>query len=355
MFGHLVSEKRKSLGIRLKELSVRTAIDQTLLSRIEQGKRPATEAQLKSLCDALSLDTQSATIEWMTDKVVEMIAYKPYAHEVLMAAESRVAYLSGKHNWQVPNLSNELKELLKQADELRERWTSKRPLDVSHLERLRDYFDVEYTFESNRIEGNTLTLQETALVINEGLTIGGKSVREHLEAINHAEAIKLVHEFVSNKELITKRTVLDIHRLILKGIDDRNAGVYRNVPVRISGSDVELPQPYRLDQLMEDYFEFYLIQRERMHPILLAAEMHERLVSIHPFIDGNGRTSRLVMNLILIQNGYPRVNIKGETASRLEYFRALQTMQQDADPLPFYSLVAREAIRSLESHLEWVL
>jgi Fic family protein len=109
-----------------------------------------------------------------------------------------------------------------------------------------------------------------------------------------------------------------------------------------------------LDKLMDDYFQFYQLHKKRLHPVILAAEIHERLVSIHPFIDGNGRTARLAMNLVLLQQGYTRANIKGEDASRLKYYETLQQVQLDNDRMPFYHLIADETLRSLEEHIELI-
>jgi Fic family protein len=142
--------------------------------------------------------------------------------------------------------------------------------------------------------------------------------------------------------------------LILKGIDKDNAGRFRSVPVRISGSEHLPPQPFLLDKMMEEYFVHYNAQKKILHPVILAAEMHERLVSIHPFIDGNGRTSRLVMNLILLRNGLSIANLKGDVDSRLTYYRALEAVQVDNNPEPFYHLVADAVRDSLERHLELV-
>jgi Fic family protein len=219
---------------------------------------------------------------------------------------------------------------------------------------MEEYFQTSYTFESNRIEGNTLTLQETHLVINEGITIGGKSMHEHLEAINHKEAIALLMDLVSNKTPFTAFRLKQLHQLILKGIDTKNAGVYRRLPVRISGSAHIPPEPYLVDKLMEDYFLFYESQKSIVHPALLAAEMHERLVSIHPFVDGNGRTARLVMNLILLQNGYTIANLKGNLADRMRYYQALEKVQINHENEDFYQLILEHAEISLTEHLHLV-
>jgi Fic family protein len=187
-------------------------------------------------------------------------------------------------------------------------------------DQIRNALRFEMIYESNKIEGNTLTLRETQMVIEKGLTVGGKSLVEHLEATNHQEAILFVEDIVSQKVDFSERVLKQIHGLILHGIDRENAGIYRKVPVLISGSKHIPPQPYLIDSLMESYFHFYEAQKQVLHPIDLAAEMHERLASIHPFIDGNGRTSRLIMNLILLQHHYPLAIIAGEMSERLEYY-----------------------------------
>ena len=153
---------------------------------------------------------------------------------------------------------------------------------------------------------------------------------------------------------LNSHVLKQIHQLILKGIQDQHAGKYRSVPVLISGSMHVPPAPYLLDKLMEDYFLFYEQNLGRLHPVILAAEMHERLVTIHPFIDGNGRTARLVMNLILWQNGFTTANIKGGKKSRLAYYNALEKVQLHQDATDFQELVVDYALASLKAHLELV-
>ncbi len=178
--------------------------------------------------------------------------------------------------------------------------------------KIQDALDIEYTYESNRIEGNTLTLQETALVVNEGVTISGKSMREHLEAINHSEAIDYIKDIAKKDIEISERTIKEIHALIFaRNRSLKNAGKYRTVPVMISGSIHMPPQPYLIEKQMEDFMiKFRQMEEEKVHPVLIAAYLHDELVRIHPFIDGNGRTSRLLMNLYLLRNGYTLVTLK---------------------------------------------
>ena len=230
----------------------------------------------------------------------------------------------------------------------------------TRLDALRDTLDnasiraalsIELVYESNKIEGNTLTLRETQLVVNEGITIGSKTVREHLEAINHSEAIDLLYDIVGNKVAFTETILKQIHGLVLHGIDRDNAGIYRRVPVMIAGSENLPPQPYLLQPLMEAYFAFYETNKNTLHPVILAAEMHERLVNIHPFIDGNGRTSRLVMNLILLQHGYPLAILKGDYDSRIKYYEVLEMASAHNDTSIFHLFIAETVHSSLQKYL----
>lgn len=143
--------------------------------------------------------------------------------------------------------------LLKECDYLKSRLSELRPLPFEALKKIEEALAIEYTYESNRIEGNTLTLQETALVVNEGVTIAGKSMREHLEAINHSEAIDYIKDFARSELEINERTIKEIHALVLHGINRENAGRYRTVPVMISGSRHLPPQPYLIGKQMEDF------------------------------------------------------------------------------------------------------
>lgn len=243
-----------------------------------------------------------------------------------------------------------LENLLNEIDKLKAEYQKLRDLDNAKIQ---DALAIEYTYESNRIEGNTLTLQETQLVIEKGLTISGKPLREHLEAINHKEAIDFILDLVKSKEPLNERNLLQIHSIILKSIDRENAGVYRKVPVLISGSTHTPPQPFLLGKLMEDYFLFYEENKEGLHPVVLSAEMHERLVTIHPFVDGNGRTTRLVMNLILLQHGFPIANIKGDVDSRLKYYNALEASRED-NKMAFIHLIAELVKGTLEKRVGMV-
>lgn len=224
-----------------------------------------------------------------------------------------------------------------------------RPLPQEQLKNLEEWYKVELTYTSNAIEGNTLTRAETAMVVEKGITVKGKTLEEHLEAKNHAVALDYIKDLVhKDRQQITQDDILKIHSLILQGIDDPNAGRYRNVPVRIAGSRVVLPNHMKVPDLM-DSFSDWLKEASGEPLIKLAADAHYKLVTIHPFVDGNGRTARLLMNLILMQAGYPPAVIRPE--ERHEYITSLESAQLGGTLDAFYGVIFDAINSSLDVYL----
>ena len=233
-------------------------------------------------------------------------------------------------------------------DKLKEKLDNKRPLPKETIWSLKEWFNLEYIFNSNAIEGNTLTLKETKIVL-EGITVGGKTIREHLEAINHENALLYLDELVNNINPISEWNIRNIHVLILKGIDDKNAGTYRKENVSIKGAKHTPPESIKIPELMEKLILNYN-NWNNYHPIIKASLLHGELVKIHPFIDGNGRTSRLIMNLDLMHSGYNPIIIKKE--ERLKYYEALDKAHTTLDYSDFIKLVIELEIEMLEKYLE---
>lgn len=349
-FGNLLKENRASQRLKLIQVAQSLNIDNALLSKIEKGERYATRKQVQHFINFYKLDERTALSIWLSDKILYDLQDEAFALDALLIAEDRVKYnVLSKTGFES---DVELDKLLSEADELHKKWTTKKPLDKIQLIKMKEYFNLNYTYESNKIEGNTLTLKETFLVVNEGLTIGGKSMNEHLEAINHAEAIDFISGLIQGKESFNETVLQEIHYLILKGIDKANAGKYRRVPVMISGSTFVPPQPFLITKQMEDIFIFYQKNRRKLHPVILAADMHEKIVTVHPFIDGNGRTCRLIMNMILLEHGYTIAILKGDTKSRMKYYTALEEAQTKNNRSAFYKLVAQTCINSLKEHIQ---
>lgn len=232
-----------------------------------------------------------------------------------------------------------------EIDRLKAALDQRRPLDRVIVRNLRDDLIVRWTYHSNAIEGNTLTLRETKVVL-EGITIGGKTVREHLEAMNHREAIFLLEELVQRNGPITEWDIRGLHQIILKSIEPENAGRYRTVNVRIAGAEHLPPDQLRVPELMEQFATWWQTAAPALHPVERAARVHADFVKIHPFTDGNGRTSRLLMNLELMKAGYPAAVLPVER--RLSYYEALDTAHCQGDYEPFVRLigeVVRESFR----------
>lgn len=226
---------------------------------------------------------------------------------------------------------------------------SKRPIPKETLNSLKENYVLEWTYNSNAIEGNTLTLIETKVVL-EGITVGGKSMREHLEAINHKEAILFLEDLVKEDNELSEFDIKTIHSLVLKGIDNSNAGKYRTENVIISGATHKPPESILVPEQMEQLILRYNDWITQYHPLVIAALLHGEFVKIHPFIDGNGRTARLLMNFEAIKNGYPPIIIKNEIRPR--YYEALDKAHITGDYTDFIKLVVEAEERSLDLYLK---
>lgn len=342
----LLKNAREKKGLKTREVAQFLEIDQALISKFENGTRKPTREQVLKLASLLEIDFETLLVAWLKEKILYEIGDDEFAFKAInmVCEDLQNSYVTIKKS-----ISKNIQVILDEIDLLKSKLDQFRQFDSF---RIAQALELEYTFESNRIEGNTLTLRETDLIVNEGLTISGKSMREHLEAINHQEAIVYIKHLIDKSTPLNEREVLSIHNLILRGINPEDAGRYRRVQVMIKGSSYMPPQPYLVSKAMEDFFIWYETHKNKLHPIILAAEMHERLVTIHPFIDGNGRTSRLVMNLIMIQNGYVIANIKGDYETRMHYYNALEKAQTKNNKEDFLLFVAQIEKQSLERYLE---
>jgi len=240
------------------------------------------------------------------------------------------------------------RELYSRLKEKKKRLDSLRPMSRSVLERLRKSFAIELAYNSNAIEGNTLTLRETRLVIEEGITVKGKPLREHYEAINHQKAFKFLEGSVKRLD-ITEGTIKEIHRIILTSIDDKYAGRYRDVNVRILGAVKSPPRFERVPQSMKGFISYVRKNPEGLNIIEMAAVMHYKLVEVHPFTDGNGRCARLLMNLFLMKHGYPVTMVL--KVDRKKYYDRLMKADE-GDVKPFIDFVGRDIERSLDIYLD---
>ncbi|MCW7553676.1 Fic family protein [Endozoicomonas gorgoniicola] len=239
--------------------------------------------------------------------------------------------------------------MFKTIDDLKQQLDALRPLPKHSVQSLHEALVLEWTYHSNAIEGNTLTLKETKVVL-EGITVGGKSMREHFEAINHREAIEWVESVVVKDEPFSERLIKSIHQLVLKNIDDSNAGRYRQENVMIAGAEHTPPDHLHLPMLMAELVQEY--QQQDCHPVERAARLHVDFVGIHPFVDGNGRTARLLMNFDLMTSGYLPVIIK--TEHRLAYYEALDKAHTTQHYQDYIAMVVAAQEEALNQYLSIV-
>ena len=273
----------------------------------------------------------------------------------VLCAESKISGVTRKgRSWLIPSDAKKpgdgryktAESLLLIIDKKKKELDSRRPLTIGELERLTEEFVVEYTYNSNAIEGNTLTLRETDLVLR-GLTIDAKPLKDHMEAVGHKEAFEFVQDLVKDKVLLSESIIKQIHYLVLTDKKD-DRGVYRRAPVRIMGAKHEPVQPYLIQPRMEQLLYDYNNSTEHIIPRL--ARFHIEFEAIHPFIDGNGRTGRMIVNLELMKAGYPAIDIK--FADRIAYYNAFDEYHMKHNPGAMEKLFAGYINSRLDSYLK---
>jgi len=244
-------------------------------------------------------------------------------------------------------MSDELSSVLLRIDALKAELDSKRPLTTAEAERLREQFMVEFTYNSNAIEGNTLTLKETAMVL-EGMTIDRKPLKDHLEAVGHKDAFLYVEDIAKDTK-ISESVIKNIHSLVLMN-RPQDKGIYRKIPVTIMGAYTQPVQPYMIEPKMTELITNNEKRKKNMHTIERIARFHLEFEGIHPFIDGNGRCGRLLLNLDLVQNGYPAINVK--FADRKKYYEAFDEFYKNNNANKMTNLIAEYVTEQIENYLE---
>jgi Fic family protein len=238
----------------------------------------------------------------------------------------------------IPSLLREI-DLLQQA-------INALGLDEYARAQIKEYFRIGLTYTSNALEGNTLTESETKIVLEEGITIGGKPLKDHFEAVGHSQAYDFMYA-CATKKLFTEDDIKRFHHLFYYRIDEQAAGLYRNVQVYLTGSKYPLPKPQEVPSLMHEFISHCETLINQEHPVVAAIRAHKEFVYIHPFIDGNGRVARLLMNLILLQYGYTIAIIP--PMMRADYIRCLEVGHQD--DMQFVELLARMIKESQKDYL----
>ena len=218
-----------------------------------------------------------------------------------------------------------------------------RPFEGEHLRLLREYYRIGLTWSSNAIEGNSLTELETKILLEDGLTAGGKPLRDIYEAVGHSRAYDYMFGLAGGRT-ITADIIKNMHRLFYSSIDEKNAGVWRGINIIVTGSDHVFPPPETIDALIGELESWIIKTRDKTHPVRFAALLHLKFVTVHPFIDGNGRVARLLMNLSLIQDGYLLAVIP--PILRHEYMGLIRSYQQRGTDSPFCDFIAGRVLES---------
>jgi len=242
------------------------------------------------------------------------------------------------------------KNEINNIDRLQKEINQYRPLKKRALKELKEYYRIRLTYTSNALEGNSLTETETKIILEDGITIGGKTLKDHFEAVGHSQAYDLLYKLAKRKD-ITERNILNLHKLFYYHIDAKNAGKYRKEQVFITGTEFVPPAPNKISYLMKQFATKIPQLRKKHHIVEFAALIHKELVTIHPFIDGNGRTARLLMNLALLQDGYVVTIIP--PILRREYINALKATQtKQKDDLPFINFISAMVYESQKDYLK---
>lgn len=330
----LLKNAREHKGLKTREVAQILSIDQALISKFETGTRKPTRDQISKLSQLLEIDYETLMIAWLKEKILYEIGNEEFALKALLLVEQEI-----QNNKKIINSAvlNSIQTILDEIESLRNQIKSFQHFD---LHRISKTLELEFISESNRLNGNSLTFDETKSVINEGLTIPGKSMQEHLEAVNLQEALAFIKELNQKKTAINEKDFLSLHNLILRGIRPENSGKYKNDSL--------------IMREMNLFFNWYESNKNSLHPILLASEAHLRITTILPFENGNVQIANLLMNWILLQNGYVFATIQGNETHINEYLTVLEECQNKNDKSFFIDYILRIEKQNLLRAIELV-
>ncbi|QOG01471.1 helix-turn-helix domain-containing protein [Flavobacterium sp. MDT1-60] len=304
----LLKNAREQKGFKTREVAQLLGIDQALISKFESGTRKPTKEQISKLSQLLEIDFETLMIAWLKEKILYEIGDEEFALKALLLVEQEIQNNKRHNNAAV--LST-VQNILDEIELLRQKIQSFQHFELRRISKI---IELEFIFETNRLNGNSLTFQETKAVINDGITIPGKSMQEHLEAVNLHETISYIKDLNQKKIPLNEKEFLTIHNLILKGIKPKNAGKYKNDALVI--------------REMNLFFNWFETQKNNVHPILLASETHLKIMTINPFENATVQMAHLIMNWILLQNDYVFATIEGSEENITQYFAVLAECQK---------------------------
>lgn len=330
----LLKSAREQKGLKTREVAQLLGIDQALISKFESGTRKPTKEQICKLSQLLEIDFETLMIAWLKGKILYEIGTEEFALKALLQVEQEI-----QNNKKISNseVLSTIQSILDEIEILKKQIQSFQHFDLHRISKI---LELEFISESNRVNGNSLTFLETKAVITEGLTISGKSMHEHLEAVNLQETVGYIKDLNQKKVSISEKELLAIHNLILRGIKPENSGKYKNDPLII--------------REMNLFFNWYDTKKNNLHPILLASEAHLKIIEISPFENGNGQIANLIMNWILLQNGFVFATIQGNENQIKEYLSVLEECQNKRDSALFVNFIVRMEKENLLRAIELV-
>lgn len=330
----LLKNAREQKGLKTREVAQLLGIDQALISKFESGTRKPTKDQISKLSQLLEIDYETLMITWLKEKIIYEIGDEEFALKALLLVEQEIQ--NNKKIISSGALSS-IQSVLDEIEILKKQIQSFQHFDLHRISKI---LELEFISESNRINGNSLTFEETKSVINEGLTISGKSMQEHLAAINLQETVGYIKDLNQKKVSISEKELSTIHNLILRGIKPENSGKYKNDPL--------------ITREMILFFNWYDAHKSNLHPILLASEAHLKIIKISPFENGNLQIANLIMNWILLQNGFVFATIQGKKDQIEEYLSILEECQNKNDSSIFVNFILRIQKENLLRAIELV-
>lgn len=330
----LLKNAREQKGFKTREVAQLLRIDQALISKFESGTRKPTKDQITKLAQLLEIDYETLMIAWLKEKILYEIGDEEFALKALILAEQEIQ----NNKKEITSIMiSSVQNILDEIEILKNKIQSFNHFELRQISKT---LELEFIFKSIRLNGNSLTLEETKSVINEGLTIGGKSMQNHLEAINFQETTLYIKDLIQKKIPLNEKDFLSIHNLIFKGIESENSGKYKNDSVIL--------------REMNLFFNWYESNKNNLHPIILASEAHLKILEINPFENGNLQMANLVLNLILLQYNYVYASIEENKDNTNEYLSVLEESQIKNDKSIFINYVLRIEKESLDRAVQLI-
>ncbi|OIV41014.1 helix-turn-helix domain-containing protein [Flavobacterium johnsoniae] len=317
----LLKNAREKKGLKTREVAQLLKIDQALISKFESGTRKPTKDQITKLAQLLEIDYETLMTAWLKEKILYEIGDEEFALKALLLAEQEIQNKKKEIN---SIIISSFQTILDEIETLKNKIQS---FNHFELRRISKTLELEFIFKSIYLNGNSLTMEETKSVINEGMTIAGKSMQNHLEAINFQETVLYIKDLNQKKISLNEKDLLSIHNLIFKGIESENSGKYKKDSLVI--------------REMNSFFNWFDSHKNNLHPIILASEVYLKILEINPFENGNLQMANLILNWILLQNNYAYAAIEGDKNSVNEYLSILEESQIKNDKSIFINYILR--------------